>query len=178
MYGECIETTYTMSSVGTSNNAISTYEQQWLSGKSVKSPVQAQQWVQITAIIAKLVKRDNEARDSNNYLNYAIKLWRVLLGSSSDWDLIFTRAGRQPIFLVKHLMELISWTMSAGIYKTSKQGHVDYTFPQYRHSKTIRITGMMECARMDRQPLFDNQKWSPKWTESSIGLQELYYSDK
>ena len=50
----------------------STYKQQNLTGEPVKSPIQAKQWVWTTAIIAKPVIKDKQARDSNIDNNKAI----------------------------------------------------------------------------------------------------------
>ena len=55
MCRECIETMYTTLFNGTINNVISGYKQQEITGKLVKNPVQAHQWVWTTAIIAKPV---------------------------------------------------------------------------------------------------------------------------
>ena len=56
--------------------------------------------------------RDERARDSKNYNITPIKLWRVLLKSSSDGDLIFTKAKGKPIFQLKHYM--IIWNPCLG----------------------------------------------------------------
>ena len=42
------------------------------------------------------------------------------MGSSSDGDLIFTKAAEQLLFLIKHCMEPSFWTRSAGMVKVSR----------------------------------------------------------
>ena len=84
------QNTYMQISNGTSNDTSDTQEKQKLRGEPVKYSVQAQQWVSTTALIAKPVLGDEQAKD--NYDNKTIKIWRGLLDRDSDGDLIFTRA--------------------------------------------------------------------------------------
>ena len=87
-------------SMHTSNNMRSTYKEKSLPGKLVMSPIQAQQQVPSTAIIAKPAIGHEQERNSNDQRSEATKLWRVLLDSCNHGDLKFARAGEQPIFSV------------------------------------------------------------------------------
>ena len=78
--------TYATMSSSSSNNTGSVYEQHKLSGEPVKFPVQAQRWVHETANITKPVIRDKQARGREDQSSKAIKIWRVLLESSSDGE--------------------------------------------------------------------------------------------
>ena len=62
MYSFYSKTAYKMLYIGISNDNNSPHEQQKLSGKLVKSPVQDQRWIWTTAIIVKPVIRDEKAR--------------------------------------------------------------------------------------------------------------------
>ena len=71
--------------------------------------------------------------------------WRILLGSSSDGDLIFTRAGEQPTFLFECCMEPTMWTMNAGNFQSSKWGKVKSHAPP-----TQKFQYVMECTTTEK----------------------------
>lgn len=67
-------------------------------------------------------------------------LWRVLLNSGSDGDIVFQQRGTRNG--IPYVMRGIgqAWHMSHGIFRTEKQGELDLVFPEYSHSKRVHLT--------------------------------------
>ena len=60
-----------------------------------------------TIIFAKSLITDKKARDSNNH-GIELSSYRESLYSGSNGNYLFTRAGKQALFQVKHSMEPMS----------------------------------------------------------------------
>ena len=106
-----------MSTSISNNSASSAYNEQEGLGKLEKSPVQVCHKIQ--QLSSPMI------RVSNEQSNTVIKLWKVLLDSSSDGGLVFTRAGEDHILPIQWSMEPTSWTTCTGMLQISKWRKVE-----------------------------------------------------
>ena len=77
-------------------------------------------------------------------------------------------------------MELTSWTVIAGIFKTSKQGYIELKFSQYRDSKMKRTTPDVVNILV-QTPIYhcvcDPSKIFVKWEEFRCIVSSMYVKD-
>ena len=107
-------------------------------------------------IVVKISKRDKEDRESKKHSNNAINLQIFSLGRGFDVSLLFTKDGNEPTFSVYHSMDPTLWTISKGIFQTSKLGREDVTFRQSCKPKLFRlILDMLEYTGKDLAPMYD-----------------------
>ena len=84
-------------------------------------------------------------------------LWRILLDSGSDGDLLFVRK-RSKSFNIPYTMRLNpqSWHTSNGIFHTEKMGDLDLVFPEYLYSKRFHVEpDIVEYEGDSPAPMFD-----------------------
>jgi len=87
----------------------------------------------------------------------AVPLWRVLMDSGSDGDLLFRKKGKKTHnvpYMIRSVPQ--SWHTSNCIFSTEKIGNLDLVFPEYSHSKRMHITlDIVEFKNKDKAPMFD-----------------------
>ena len=96
---------------------------------------------------------------SSGHLNSKIsqtKLWRVLLDSGSDGDVLFVKKGSKEIPYSKQLVPQV-WQSSMRHFKTDKVGEgIKLEFVEYSENKRCAISlDIMECDADDYNPKFD-----------------------
>ena len=92
----------------------------------------------------------------SNKKSHNVKLWRVLLDSGSDGDILFVKRGaRDNVPYTKRLVPQL-WQTSMGVFKTEKLGEFDLTFPEYSGSKRLSLQpDIMEFDAGKFEPKFD-----------------------
>ena len=86
-----------------------------------------------------------------------VVLWRILLDSGSDGDLLFARSNGQKTSVPYFVREATqTWHTSMGIFRTEKQGDLDVVFPEFSNSKRIHIEpDIIDIADDAPEPMFD-----------------------
>ncbi len=96
---------------------------------------------------------------SSRHLNSKVgrtKLWRVLLDSGSDGDVLFTKKDFKEIPYTKQLVQQV-WQSSMGNFKTDKVGEeIELEFVEYSENKRCAVSpDIMEYDEEDYDPKFD-----------------------
>ena len=128
------------------------------------SPIQATHKLSVNAQVHKLSRKGKStAVLGRPYFNgqfsssrrHIVPLWRVLLDSGSNGDLLFQRTGSNTVpYRVRAIPQ--SWHTSGGIFHTKHQGDLEVTFPEYSQSKRMHITpDIVEFDSESPSPLFD-----------------------
>ena len=65
----------------------------------------------------------------------AKRVWRVLLDSGSDGDLLFFHPSNKEYIPSKERLRPQKRTTSNGTFKTTKVGNLDLKFPEFSESK-------------------------------------------
>ena len=86
-----------------------------------------------------------------------VVLWRILLDSGSDGDLLFVHSHGQKTSVPYFVREATqTWHTSMGIFRTEKQGDLDVVFPEFSNSKRIHIEpDIIDIADDAPEPMFD-----------------------
>jgi len=110
----------------------------------------------VTAVLGR-PKWDGQGGHSNSR-KHVKTLWRVLLDSGSDGDILFQPTDRNNKNKVPYSKRLTPqvWQTSMGLFKTEKIGEFSLTFPEYSGNKRLQLKpDIMEFDRKDYDPQFD-----------------------
>ena len=108
----------------------------------------------VTAVLGKPsyegIKGHNNSRHANT------TLWRVLLDSGSDGDILFQRKGtRKGVPYTRRVTPQL-WHTSMGNFKTEKLGEFELEFPEYSRSKRVALQpDIVEFDSDEYTPQFD-----------------------
>ena len=86
----------------------------------------------------------------------AFRLWRVLLDSGSDGDLLFVHKSSKNCIPFKERFAPQKWHTSNGAFQTTKVGRLDVTFPEFSKSKVAHIRpDIVEIPAELGKPVYD-----------------------
>ena len=110
-----------------------------------------------TAVLAQPYFEGQKSLSSSR--RHEVPLWRVLLDSGSDGDLLFRKRGARSLnksvpYVIRAIPQ--SWHTSSGIFRTEKQGECQVVFVEYSQSKRVTINpDIVEYDEKGPEPLFD-----------------------
>ena len=112
-----------------------------------------------TAVLAVPISAKNAAKysDPRRMGGKVVKLWRVLLDSGSDGDIVFIQKGSNYVS-TKRRISSQRWRTSSGTFHTDKVGDVDILLPEYSNSKYISVKADVveyDGTRGDQKPTYD-----------------------
>ena len=110
----------------------------------------------VTAVLGRPLFEDQHGSCNSKRHNKTI--WRVLLDSGSDGDILFQRKGLNKKRTVPYTTRLTPkvWQTSMGLFKTEKVGDFDLTFPEYSGNKRLHLNpDILEFDPDDYEPKFD-----------------------
>ncbi len=109
----------------------------------------------VTAVMAVMTAND-KSRHSNKK-SQVKKLYRVLLDTGSDGDLLFHKKGTEKQFPYLTRQVPKSWRTSNGIFQTKGMGDIQLKFFEYSDSKRVKIKpDVVEYGEGSiEKPLFD-----------------------
>eukprot|EP01082_Thalassiosira_pseudonana_P014259 g13089.t1 g13089 contig7:848278-849423(-) len=112
-----------------------------------------------TAVLAVPISAKNAAKysDPRRMGGKVVKLWRLLLDSGSDGDIVFIQKGSNYVS-TKRRISSQRWRTSSGTFHTDKVGNVDILLPEYSNSKYISVKADVveyDGARGDQRPTYD-----------------------
>eukprot|EP01082_Thalassiosira_pseudonana_P005888 g5259.t1 g5259 contig2:106731-107324(-) len=112
-----------------------------------------------TAVLAVPISAKNAAKysDPRRMGGKVVKLWRVLLDSGSDGDIVFIQKGSNYVS-TKCRISSQRWRTSSGTFHTDKVGDVDILLPEYSNSKNISVKADVveyDGTRGDQKPTYD-----------------------
>ena len=102
-----------------------------------------------TSVVAipQLIKRGEQT---------AKRIWRVLLDSGSDGDLLFVHPRNKEYIPSKERLHPQRWTTSNGTFKTTKVGNLDLKFPEFSESKLFKIRpDIVNVPKEMNKPVYD-----------------------
>ena len=102
-----------------------------------------------TSVVAipQLIKRGEQT---------AKRIWRILLDSGSDGDLLFVHPRNKEYIPSKERLHPQKWTTSNGTFKTTKVGNLDLKFPEFSESKLFKIRpDIVNVPREMNKPVYD-----------------------
>ena len=84
---------------------------------------------------------DTQFVGRNSKQIHEIPLWRGLLDSGSDGDLLFVRRGSNSTATLPYLNRAITqvWHTGGGILRTERQAQIEVTFPEFSHGKRVKL---------------------------------------
>ena len=102
----------------------------------------------ISATIVAIPKYKN-AKKSND-------LWRILLDSGSDGDLLFVHHDSNKRIPWKERITPQEWRTSNGTFKTTKVGVLELTFPEFSTSKLFSVRpDIVNVPAEHNKPVYD-----------------------
>ena len=106
-------------------------------------------------MITKSNKKSRRKSDTKYKQQSAKRVWRVLLDSGSDGDLLFVRKGTLEVPYVRRNAAQ-KWRTSNGTFETNKVGKLDLIFPTFSESKIASLRpDIFELAADSAQPAYD-----------------------
>ena len=86
----------------------------------------------------------------------AKRVWRVLLDSGSDGDLLFVHLHNKEYIPSKERLHPQRWTTSNGTFKTTKVGYLDLKFPEFSESKLFKVRpDIVDVPKEMNKPVYD-----------------------
>ena len=83
-------------------------------------------------------------------------MWRVLLDSGSDGDLLFVQKGLKENVPFKERFRPQKWRTSNGTFRTTKVGNLDMIFPEFSESKVMHLTpDIVDIPEKEAKPAYD-----------------------
>ena len=93
--------------------------------------------------------------DKNNKQQSAKRVWRVLLDSGSDGDLVFVRKGTSEVSYTRRNAAQ-KWRTSNGTFETNKVGNLNMIFPNFSESKIASLKpDIFEISESAPKPAYD-----------------------
>ena len=93
--------------------------------------------------------------DKNNKQQSAKRVWRVLLDSGSDGDLVFVRKGTSEVPYTRRNAAQ-KWRTTNGIFETNKVGNLNMIFPSFSESKIASLKpDIFEISESAPKPAYD-----------------------
>ena len=106
-------------------------------------------------MITKSNKKSRRKSDIKYKQQSAKRVWRVLLDSGSDGDLLFVRKGTLEVPYVRRNAAQ-KWRTSNGTFETNKVGKLDLIFPNFSESKIASLRpDIFGLAADSAQPAYD-----------------------
>ena len=100
-------------------------------------------------------KARRKRASTNNKQQSAKRVWRVLLDSGSDGDLLFVRKGTLEVPYTRRNAAQ-RWRTSNGTFETSKVGSLDLVFPNFSESKIASLKpDIFEISAEAKKPAYD-----------------------
>ena len=83
-------------------------------------------------------------------------MWRVLLDSGSDGDLLFVQKGLKENVPFKERFRPQKWGTLNGTFRTTKVGNLDMIFPEFSESKIMHLKpDIVDIPEKDTKPAYD-----------------------
>ena len=76
---------------------------------------------------------------SNKTVSTKNKIWKVLLDSGSDGDIVFIKRSERHTLDVHKRLHPQKWKTSNGVFETNKVANLQLTLPKFSISKTMSV---------------------------------------
>ena len=87
---------------------------------------------------------------------YSKRVWRILLDSGADGDLLFSHPSNKEYIPQKERYSPCTWNTSNGTFKTQKVGDFELLFPKFSKSKLVKVKpDIVQMPASMKPPVYD-----------------------